>query len=57
MELQADARHFVTLYGTAQFRAAQSVVRGQYVARKPRIVVKIILKKADIEGRRDFPNL
>jgi hypothetical protein len=33
IELQADARHFVALYETAQFRDGQSVARGQYVAR------------------------
>ena len=31
-ELQTDATYFVALCETAQFRAAQSVARGQYVA-------------------------
>jgi hypothetical protein len=55
MELQADARHFVALYETAQFGAAQSVAREQYVAHDTMEIKK--KKKSEKENRCDFQNL
>jgi len=57
MELKADARHFVALCGTTQFRAAQSVARGQYVTREPRIEIKIKKNKSGDRRPKRFSKL